>query len=149
MVFQKDRELNRFIQNSGCNMLSLLFIAQLENKKVMSVTDVNNLYKYFLDKKYIDKDCTVLKPDEIFKTVLIGKKIHQVGSIVDDKESYWSWVSPQYQNFDWTIACHKTPGKEGKHFIACDKYFNEFYDPLLGRGYQSLGIERYLLYKIF
>lgn len=147
MIYQNNNKLLKSINKSGCNFLSLLWIIQIENKKVLSSDDINKLYKYFLVTGYIDKSCMVIKPDHILNTLLENKRIHQIGVLKDEKYKYWGWVKKK--KHDWSVIQYNTTGTYGTHFVVGDKEFNEFYDPLQGKGYKSTGVGKILLYKIF
>jgi hypothetical protein len=146
MVYQKDKYLLKEIQSSGCYYLSLLYMCQIENKSVLSADDINKLYKYFVKEKFMDKHCTITNPDGIINYVLENKKIHQVGSSIQGRYTYCGFVKDK--SFDWVLACYKTSGKYGTHWILMDKNYKEFYDPLLG-DFDGMGIEKYILYKLY
>lgn len=147
MIKQNDELLNRNIRKSGCYLLSLLWIAQVENKKVLSSGEINMLYKLFLDKGWIDAACTIQQPDKILNYVLDDIKIYQVGIFQDGEYTFWGWVNDE--KFDWSIIQHDTAGYYRTHFVVGDNTFGEMFDPLEGKGYKSTGTNRFVLYKIF
>lgn len=148
MINQHSKELDKHIQKSGCYFLCLLWIIQIENRIVLSAKNINDIYTYMVDNSWMDENCTIKKPDNILNYLLDTVKIHQIGQKQDDEdETYWSWVKDK--EYDWVIMQHKTSGSIGTHFTVGDKNWNEFYDPLDGRGYNSSGINRWIFYKVF
>lgn len=147
MIYQNNKQLYSPIQKSGCLFLSLLFIGQVEAHKVLDVKEINDIYCLSLKKNWIDTEMTVKKPDEIIAQVTGREILYQIGSKDGDNPIiFWRWVKDK--NYNWTILRYKTTGNFGTHFVVGDKYSKEFWDPLLGKGYNSLGINRIDYYKV-
>jgi hypothetical protein len=125
-------------------------MAQVENKAVLTVSEINNFYHLFVRNGYIDINCSVIKPDQILNHVLIGnKRMHQIGVIDDGKYAFWDWVKDEDKDFEWSMIRHVTKGSIGTHFTVGDKNFKEFYDSMKGSGYKSLDSDWCALYKVF
>lgn len=148
MIYQNDKQLLKPIRKYGCYMRSLLWITEVENRRVLHPQEINSYYSRFLSLKYIDENCTVKKPDEILNMALESKDflIHQVGIEEDGKKTFWGWVKTE--DFDWVILHHATTGEIGTHFTVADRHYHEFFDPWDG-DYETKGIERFILYKKF
>lgn len=146
MIYQHHRNLVQTLQNSGCYFLSLCFIGQVETRTVMTSQDINNLFYYSLKKNWVDTEATIKNPDKILAQIIGIDKLYQIGVEENRIPTFWGWVKDK--NYNWVITEYKTSGKYGTHFVACDKNKNEFYDPLLGEGYKSLGVNKFVFYKV-
>ena len=147
MVFQNDEGLNKNIRASGCYFLSLLYIAQIENNYEYTVGSINSFYKYCVRQGYIDKTCTIIKPDNILNHLLKDdKKIYQIGVIQDGESTYWGWV--RNYHYEWVILQHETNSSYGTHFTVVNPLQIEQYDSMKGKGYTSNKITRSVLYQL-
>jgi hypothetical protein len=154
MIDQHDKKLRKDVQKSGCLFLSLLFIAQMEAKKVLTTGDVNNLYDICTEKLYMEKDCSCKNPDGVLRAALAylscDKKIHQTGSIQQGEEpTYWGWVDDKNEGWDWLTLKIKTSGHYGTHFVIADEDNGIIYDPMYGKGYTRVSDDVKIIYKVF
>lgn len=154
MIKQTNNLLKGCINKSGCYFMSLCALAMVESKKSLLAQEVNLIYELAVGKKYIDKNCTVEKPDQllslIYQILDIDKVTWQVGTIVDGEYTYWQWVKDKYpqwidHNKFWIVRELKTNTSIGTHFLLCDWRGYTFYDPET-RKYAATGITKDVLY---
>ena len=99
-----------------------------------------------LEQEWIDKNCTIKKPDQILQEYTTENKIYQIGVKEGDKFTYWQWVKNRHKQFEYSIIQLNTKTSYGTHFILADRNFNIFYDSM--EGTVSGVISRHILYKI-
>jgi len=66
MILQRDPRLRQEIQEWGCYFMSILFLCNKWTNFTFSTALINDLYKSFHKKGWIDEECTVLNPNAIF-----------------------------------------------------------------------------------
>mgnify|MGYP001273076238 CR=1 FL=1 len=147
---QNDGELLPVIRSVGCYFLSLGRIIELEAGIEFTAEQYNAVWKRSEEKKYIvSKD--IKKPDHIMKEFAYEAKkmaisICQVGQELDEKTTFWGWVTPVYKNYKYVVEMRKTNGVVGTHFVLCDKDKNLIYDSYDFHDYEWKPSGRYIFY---
>lgn len=117
MILQRDPRLRPEIQEWGCYLMSILFLA---NKMINIPIDpvlINEFYISFLKRGWMTKSCKILKPQEIFD--YLACSVHYTDR----------WEPADYNTADneIEILCFTYNGKT--HFCAGDGHGHVAYDP--------------------
>ncbi len=137
LLKQTDKKLKRKINQFGCYFMSMLAIAQIEEEKVFSAEEINQLYDEAVEKNYMTAKCYVRKPDEIaqlaFKKFGNNKRTYQVGRIdAEGEKRFWGWVenNPKYKEYKYLIIRWEMDNDDyPEHFTLGLINEGEIYDP--------------------
>jgi hypothetical protein len=117
MILQRDPRLRQEIQEWGCYLMSILFLVNKWTNFTLSAELINDLYKTFHKKGWIDEECTILNPNAIF-------------SFLEMDVAYTNRHEPPVRRTRKDeIEILKFVSSYGPHFVAGDGDGHVAYDP--------------------
>lgn len=128
LILQTDPRLCTEINKWGCNLRSIIAIAEMEAKSALSPELIQSCYDWSVHDA-IDPDCTVNKPDKILNwalsLLLPGVIGNQIGSIKPHALfAFWGWT--RHYTILKGITAH------GFHFRLGNNEGRLIFDPMPG-----------------
>jgi hypothetical protein len=147
-IKQNDPGLHPLIRAYGCYFRSLIGIAETTFQKLMTVNQINSLYKNCLQYPLImNKNCYM--GDDLARVVEYAArdlgheiKCYQRGLLKSGTFIFWN---DKYKSYTDTVIQWKTT--DGAHYTQADIKMNEIFDPWAGKM-SKLYITRILLYEV-
>lgn len=116
-VYQNNKALNKYIQETGCYFLCLHYYISLFKDEFFCAHNINDNYNSFVKKKYILKNCFIMQPTLILYWYEIKTKIKKESILYQCKDNEFEITRVQIKD----VA--------GGHFLVT-KDNQVVYDPL-------------------
>ncbi len=133
MIRQNDPRLPKRYK-SACNFMVFLAEAQLLYGRDFTIDEILGIEEYALDACWIDKEFTVIKPEQLFNysAVCIGSRFRcrNIGYVKNGKAVYWSGKKIPRREIGFSQIKYRNPSLNYKlHFVLGDKNYNVRWDP--------------------
>ena len=133
-IKQNTKGLKEIIQKSGCFFRAATHIAELETKKKLTKTQINELYRYCRKCCIIDVDDDVVNSAEVATLALrfLGnatKRITEVATFQNGVMGWYQSIPKAERKADYYIQKGMQNGPQKYHFYNVDKYGKVTWEP--------------------
>lgn len=120
--YKFSKEVNRF----GCYFLSLLYLASQKAKRTIGIGDVEEFYRIFVEKGWMDRNCFIQLPEDILN--FLGVPVRYLGH----REGHYPTAGDEYEVLCFRRVYRDKDGevRSYKHFCVGDGLGHVAYDPM-------------------
>lgn len=119
MILQTDKRLRKEINQYGCYLMSILFLANKHGRIILSTDIIENVADKLIEFGYMNKNCFILSAENIFKSLGLKVRYH-------DKHDPITYMC-KYNEIE--ILCLNV-GSGSRHFVVGDGMGHIAYDPM-------------------